>query len=414
MSISSLIENTETRRRWVAFLITAAAVFVLLCLIWPLSIRGFRSSAALPIDHSVEKTDEQLREELNQAVLAETSDGQLQVVLDEIEKSGKLRSERLEYRDFRNIRESLRVGLFKDKRQAGRSYKIAYEGDGGSDERQLVDMLTHRVSKRLNPGSGAASNVGESIEQLDWIVQQMDGDLGYVKQSLAQLQNPVDSYGHDDQLTLEESSNLDSEPGSFHLASTKRNTTVTLDDIQNSIDSIDINNLSNVVAGLKSNLSGETGDLGSQFSSGSSKQRIKPSRTLPINGVPSVPFLLLLGGFSAMIGSVVAWNCDPFSRKGFISSQNVKSRLKIPVIGSLNLISPHQVVEKTGSSATEIEGKSDGENFANRCVKIAGIFLVCVAAIVATFVLFNSEIRAAFFENPFLGAAKIVRAFIGY
>ena len=411
MSISSIIESTETRRRWVAFLITTAAVFVLLCSIWPLSIRGFRSSAALAIDRSVEKTDEQLREELNQAVLAETSDSQLQSVVNAIEKSGKLRSERIEYRDFQTIRESIRVGLFKD--QTERRYQIAYEGDGGSDERQLVDMLTYRVAQRLNLGGGASGNVDESIEQLDWIVQQMNGDLGYVKQSLAQLNNPADSYGHDDQLTLEESSNLDSTPGSFHLASTKRDTSVTVTDIENSIDSIDIENLRNVVSGLKANLAGGNRDLGPLGAGNSELQKMKPSKTLPINGVPSIPFLMLLGGFSVMIGSVVAWNCDPFSKKGFADKHNVKSRLNIPVLASLNLTSPHQVSHDTEGNQTQ-SGENHSECFANRCVRIAGIFLICVIAIVFTFTLFNSEIRTAFFENPFLGAAKIVRAFIGY
>lgn len=412
MSISYIIESTETRRRWVAFLITAAAVFVLLCSIWPLSIRGFRSSAALAIDQSIEKTDEQLREELNQAVVAETSDSQLQSVVDAIESSGKLRSERIEYRDFQTIRESIRVGLFKNKSQ--RRYRIAYEGDGGSDERQLVDMLTYRVAKRLNLGGGNSGNVDESIEQLDWIVQQMNGDLGFVKQALAQLNNPVESYGHDGQLTLEESSNLDSSQSSFRLASAKRDTTVTMNDIENSIDSIDIENLNNVVSGLKANLSGGTADLGPLGAGNPELQKMKPSKTLPINGVPSVPFLLLLGGFSVMIGSVVAWNCDPFSKKGFTNKHNVKRKLDIPIIGSLNLNSPHQTSLAADGQPSELEEQVNNDCFANRCVRVAGIFLICVLAIVFTFTLFNSEIRAAFFENPFLGAAKIVRAFIGY
>ncbi len=412
MSISSLIESTETRRRWWAFLITAAAVFVLLCLIWPLSIRGFRSTAALAIDQSVEKTDDELRNELNEAILAETSDAQLQSVVDAIERSGKLRSERIEYRDFQTIRESIRVGLFKD--QSVRRYQIAYEGDGGSDERQLVDMLTFRVANRLNLGNGTGGNVEESVEQLDWIVQQMNGDISFVKQALSQLDSPVESLGHDDQLTLEESSNLDSSGGSFHLASTKRNKAVTIDDIENSIDSIDIQNLRNVVSGLKSNLSGGSGSLGPMGAGNSELQKMKRSKTLPINGVPSIPFLLLLGGFSAMIGSVVAWNCDPFSKKGFTDQQNVKHRLKVPVIGSLNLTSPHQISQVTEGDQPVLEQKTNRECFANRIVRIAVIFLICVLAIVFTFILFNSEIRAAFFENPFLGAAKIVRAFIGY
>jgi len=195
MTISSLIENTQSRRRWVAFLITTAAAFVLLCSFWPLSIKGFRSSAALKIGSSVEKSDEQLRQELSDAVLAETGDAELQAAIETIEKSGNLRSGKIEYRDFQTMRESLRIGLFE--KQSARHYRIAYEGEGSSDERQLVDMLTYRVAKRLNLNPGNSGNVGESFEQLDWIVGQMEGDLGFVKQALRQLDGSDGAYGND-------------------------------------------------------------------------------------------------------------------------------------------------------------------------------------------------------------------------
>ena len=409
MSNSSLVENTGSRRRWMAFLITSTAVFVLLCSMWPLSVRGFRSSAALAIDPSVQKSDEQLEAELTEAVLAETSDSQLQAVIDKIEKSGNVRSERIQYRDFQNIRESIRIGLFDDN--ASRRFQIAYEGDGGSDERQLVDILTLRVAGRLNGVQGPASgNVNESFEQLDWIVEQMESDLGFVKMSLNQIANPSDSYDSENgQLSLEESENLDS--GSFHLASSKRNTAPTLDDIESSVDSIDVENLRNVISGLKANVATDDGGLETGSSSGNQKlNEMKPSKTLPINGVPSVPFLLLLGGLSAMLGSVVAWHYDPFATKGFTDSRNVRDRLKVPVIGTLNLTSPHNL--EASDEATSEEPRSD--RFANRCVKIASVFLICVVIIAFTFIVFNSEIRAAFFENPFFGGAKIVRVLTGY
>jgi len=416
MSISSLVENTGSRRRWLAFLITTSAVLVLLSLIWPLSVRGFRSSAALAINASVTKTDESLEAELTEAVLAETSDSRLQSVIDAIEKSGNLRSERIEYRDFKNIRESIRIGLFDSN--ASRRFQIAYEGDGGADERQLVDILTYRVAGRLNSVNGPVSeSVGESFEQLDWIVEQMESDLGFVKQSLTQMASPVGSYeSQSGQLTLEESSNFDSSSsGSFHLASSKRNSAPTLDDIESSVDSIDVDNLRNVISGLKANVAPQ-GDLDVELgpSTGNEKHNeMKPSKTLPINGVPSVPFLLLLGGLSAMVGSVVAWHYDPFATKGFSDTGSVRKRLNVPVIGTLNLTSPHNLaLDSVGSEGSVKAAQPDP--FANRCVKIASLFLICFFTIVFTFIIFNSEIRTAFFENPFFGLAKIVRVLTGY
>jgi len=416
MSISSLVENTGSRRRWIALLITTSAVFVLLCAIWPLSVRGFRSSAALAINPSVTKTDETLEAELTQAVLAETSDSQLQTVIDEIEKSGNLRSERIEYRDFQNIRESIRIGLFDNN--ASRRFQIAYEGNGGADERQLIDILTYRVAGRLSNVNGPISkSVGESFEQLDWIVDQMEGDLGFVKQSLRQMANPTGSYeSQSAQLTLEESSNLDSsDSGSFRLASSKRNSAPTLDDIESSVDSIDLENLRNVISGLKANVS-PWGDLDVELERSTGNQKtneIKPSRTLPINGVPSIPFLLLLGGVSAMVGSVVAWHYDPFATKGFSDTVSVRKRLNVPVIGTLNLSNPHDLVQDS-VDGEGLASQTHSDPFANRCVKIASLFLLGFIAIVFTFVILNSEIRTAFFENPFFGLAKIVRVLTGY
>lgn len=415
MPISSIIESTETRRRWLAFLITTAAVFVLLCSLWPLTVRGFRSSAALAINRASDKSDEQLREELTEAVLAETSDDQLAAVIDTIEQSGNLKSARIEYRDFQTIRESIRVGLFDD--QVTRRFQIAFEGEGGSDERQLVDILTYRVASRLNEQFGTgALGLNERVEQLDWIVQQMEHDLGFVKSSFAQISSGTQLDPQSNELTLEAAGNRDSSASSFHLASSKRNAAPTLDDIENSIRSIDIETLRDVVSGLKVNLSeSQTGqsDLNSSAPTGLKLNGMKPSKTLPINGVPSVPFLLLLGGLSAMLGSVVAWNYDPFSKKGFADSHSVRNQLKVPVLGTLNLTSQHSAtsvpIDGDGSTATKPQ-----ERFANRFVRYSGIFLVCTAAIVLTFVLLNSEVRQAFFENPFFGCAKIVRAFAGY
>jgi len=394
--INSLIEDTEFQWRAIAFLIASAATFVLLCSLWPLTVRGFRSTAALVVDGAVLKTDAEMEAELKAAVLAETSDDGLATIINEIEQSGNLKSKQIEYRDYQTIRESIRIGHFNDSK--GQRFEIAFQGDGGKDERQLVDVLMQRVSKRMHIDSGMVGNpkLAEQFEQAEWIVEQMEGDLNFVKAGLAKL--GTDSSG---ELSLEQTSDLEAQGTSnFQFASSKKVVSPTASDLKGSIDSIDVENLRNLLDGLKEETAS---NKPTPKSNGANFQLPKPTKTLPINGVPSVPFLMLLGGFAGLVGTVVAWNFKPFASRGFTDVASIRRKLKVPVIATLEL--------------TEVESESDedeGRPVANRIVDYASLFLLGVFIIILGFVIINADVREAFFENPFFGCAKIVRIFTGH
>lgn len=331
---------------------------------------------------------------LSQAVLAETNDATLESYISRIEEAGNLKSKAIAYRDFQTIRESIRIGHIKTNQ--GPKLSIALEGNGGEDERQLVDMLSRKVFTNLqregNDPIAMQSRV-ERLKQAEWIIDQMEEDLSFVRNSLNQEQ--------DGQLNLDGSSN-----SSFHLASNKKVVQPTVDELQNSIDSIDIQNLRSVIEGLKS----EAGQLitPQAGAEGLGLQNLKPSETLPINGVPSTSWLILIGMFATAIGSVVAMNIKPFASRGFEDTQSIREILDVPVVATLNLEADDGEAEPA-----EVPVVSDG-TFANRVASIAGMFLFGVVVVIAGFILLNTDVREAFLANPFFGCAKIVRMFVGY
>ena len=177
--------------------------------------------------------------------------------------------------------------------------------------------------------------------------------------------------------------------------------------MQASINSIDIENLRVVIEGLKADETSPAG-LGAENTESSTRYLdLKPSETLPINGVPGPGWLFLIGGLSALVGSVVAFNIKPFAAQGFDNKQSIQEKLQVPVVATLNL-EGDEAASVGDSSAT------DNGSFANRVAKLSGLFLLCVVIVIAGFVLINAEVREAFWSNPFFGCAKIVRMFAGY
>ena len=185
--INPMIAETGNKRRWIAFLKTSAAVFTLCCLIWPLSVSGFRTSSTMLVNGEG-KTPQDLESELSAAVRAQMNDENLEKFIQLIEDSDNLRSRAIEYRDFQTIRESVRIGHVES--DLGPTLKIAYEGNGGDDERQLVNLISNRVYSELHGSTGnlvASQSKIERFKQAEWLIDQMAEDLESVQGSLAQM-----------------------------------------------------------------------------------------------------------------------------------------------------------------------------------------------------------------------------------
>lgn len=389
-----MIAETSSRKRWIAFLTTTAAVFTLCCLVWPLSVSGFRTSSYILVD-SNGQSSESLENALARAVQAQINDENLEQYIQLIEESGNLRSRAIEYRDFQTIRESIRIGHVAS--ELGPKLKIAYEGNGGADERQLVNLLSQSVFSNLSQTNNdvvASQSKVERFKQAEWIIDQIEADLKVVKDSLGAKDPGL--------LALDGSSD-----SNFHLASSKKVVSPSADEIQASIDSIDIENLRVVIEGLKADAVPQGGSAYHDSDSGSmAYQNVKPSSTLPINGVPDTSWLMLIGLFSLVVGTAVALNLKPFEKLGFDDTQSIREKLEVPIIATLNLDSPEEVA---AAESSEIQVA-----LANRVARIAGTFLLGVVLIILGFIIINTEVREAFWQNPFFGCAKIVRIFTGH
>ncbi len=377
----------------------SSAVFVLLCLIWPLSVSGFRSSALISVND--DQTAELLQAELTQAVLSETTDETLAAYVDVIEASGNLRSKQMEYRDYQTMRESLRIGQWESS--GGSDFQISYEGSGGPDERQFIELLASRVAARMDSAQGgvAANSRVERFKQAQWIIDQMEDDLDFVMSSLRQLE-----YGGQDKINGVAGD--DSNDRAFHFASSKRVVSPSLGEMATSIASIDIGSLRTVIEGLEAD--SQQPALPARLGEKASPPRaVGPEtiETLPINGVPSLPWLLLIGSFSVLVGSTVAWNYHPFEERGFEKLDCIEKNLEIPVVATLDFKA------EVGAETDELK-LLQASSFSNRVVRLGGMFLIGVLVVIAGFFVTSIEVRQAFYENPFFGVAKIVRMFAGY
>jgi hypothetical protein len=117
--------------------------------------------------------------------------------------------------------------------------------------------------------------------------------------------------------------------------------------------------------------------------------------------------LLALGAFAGLIGTVIAGHYEPFAVRGFSGVETVGKSLGIPVLATIG------ANERSGAKSGE-GPDSSGMSWANRVVKAAGLILFGIFVVIVGFILINSEVREAFFDNPFFGCAKIVRIFAGY
>ena len=346
----------------------------------------------------------------------ETTDERLESFIAQIEAAGKPQSKKIEFRDHDSIRSALMMGI--NRHSHGLTVLLGYDGQGASDERELVNLLTARVAQRLSQGSNfvdgqpitaeltfdeqntvqqikAAQN--QSIDEATWIVDQIESELGYVKQSLTHV-GSSSNFG--------ESESQTSSGTPFQYASSSRTISEPIDpvDISTTIGSIDIHPLREILTDIRTRSDVQANLLSKHEKTGDhSVKKLKSSQTRPINGSPGLASAVLLGLLSIVIAMTVALRLDPFVSRGFDSSNSLEAKLGVPIVAE---IQQHHDTSSTKSK--------QAVPWANRIAHYSGLCLFGVFVVVAGFILVNSEVRETFFENPLYGCAKIVRIFAGY
>lgn len=378
---TALILKTEIHKRFIAFATTCLAVFLTICLIWPLSVTGFRSVAGINVRSSGKLKSKELEEILAAAVQQEIRKEKLDQIIEQIESSGTIQSKHIEYHDVAYITKAMRIGV--DTKDDGYQMRVVLDGEGGPDERQLIDILSQRVARRISIEQGGlfAGTAAEQAKQAQWALDQIESELATAKQQFGR-----ESRGNGESPFQYASSSriVEGAPAESEIAST--------------LEAIDLHSLRNILNQIE-NGSGEVVNP----TDGIAVVSLTKSATLPISGVPSPGSLIALLGLSGFVGVVVAWHFNPFANTGFRTTNQIEQQLGIPIIATLSGDTP------VANAKLDIE-----TNWANALVRFSGLVLLGITTIIVGFMLISPEVRDAFWQNPFFGCARIVRIFVGY
>ena len=119
-------------------------------------------------------------------------------------------------------------------------------------------------------------------------------------------------------------------------------------------------------------------------------------RSIPIGGSPTTMQFALLFLFAGVFGALVSWNYDPQLKcRPFRSVDQLQRKLSLPVIGVLR-----------GRNAESSRPFQKVAFF--RIVQICEWTLLALAVLLILAALVNSEVAAAFIENPFHGIKKTI------
>jgi hypothetical protein len=403
-SVSQLISSTALRRRLAAFLVTGLAVFLGMCLVWPVSVQGFRSVAGINVgDGADHNSPADLKALLAYAIRQETKEGQIESAIQEAELRTELESKPLEYRNYEQIVNSIQMGV--EAAEDGFQLQIAYLGQGTDDEKELLNVLAERVAFRISTGRSALSitnedqlaedNVGlepemdpvAAFEQADWVLNQIQTDLAGVNHALTELE---DEYSTQLLPSLDPAANDDN---AFQLASNKTVTFPAVDEIRRSVESIDVTALRNLLHQIQIKTKITKKEPISILS-------VAKGQSFPVNGTPKPGNFLLLLSLAGLAGSIVAWHYNPFEQRGFQDAFSVSQQLGVPVVALVK---------------TDLQQPAARDHrWANFLAKAASFFLVALTLVVIVFMIADGNIRRAFLNNPFDGLAQIVRAMVGY
>lgn len=119
-------------------------------------------------------------------------------------------------------------------------------------------------------------------------------------------------------------------------------------------------------------------------------------RSIPIGGAPTTNQFLILMLISGVFGTVVALNYDPaVKRRPFKSVEQLQRRLNMPVIGVLR-----NRVTETRFPLNKL--------LAHKSLRICEWTLLALGVLLILAALANSEVAAAFIENPFHGITRTI------
>ena len=388
---SEILAREQIRQRMFAFVITACTCFVGLMLVWPISVRGFSSNTRILV--AIGDSEAAQREShrlLSESIRQQTSSDNLMQLIDRVRVETGLYNNELADPNLDSLRQSMSIKFSPTQSKDRVQLDFAYRGNGTADERAMVKLLANELTQSLSTSmlrtgndeaivTGEANqSLGEQINELEGLVAKIDSDLAMVRELVQRDSSPFQNASH---------------------ASTAH---VSLEQLNQTISSIDIESVRRGLSELKSN--SRRRDLFARGSQTAVPCRIK---TDPIGGIPSLTNFIWIGMFAVVAGSFVAVNYRPFDGRGFENVSQVAAILKIPVLTAL----PKKI--EPVSFGNENSARSPTIHWANQVVAFAKLLLLGLVVLTIGFCLVNESVRTAFLHNPLHGFARMAWMFSG-
>jgi hypothetical protein len=456
---TKMLGKIGRRRKMVAFLAVATATFFCLSLIWPLSIKSWRSESEISLKLT-KRTDSsvEFNKLLTEVVQRHTSVDAISRSLETnglgIENSSIAPSE-----IATEIKKRLSVAMIPGKMDPDDiRIRVGLDGEASEKENYFVNVLATTIAKDFmtSPLAGILPTETlpvediESLQQRHREIEQRATELlaqirsnlqrsaeqlveaessielpGTDSSALAGLREQLDTLasqrkriansGGDTMLELAaidqqiqrlsaklESQTSNSQDGPFRLASNRLNRTATNQSLNTLLDSLrsSISELANVAAEACTAV-----EAASRTRPAFSIKGVRGRSPSPVGAIPKGKEFLFLTLASVVFASIVSAAYQPFAQRGFESVSHIGRQLNLPVIATLETKNEFEDVTGPGIPAEQIKPETPGSN---QVVNICKWILFCSLMLTIGFCLVNSDIRDAFFVSPFHGFAEIV------
>ena len=416
--------KTFRQRRLNAFLVSGLAMFVTLCAINSLGVQSLVTTSEFSFALPVECDG---MEEVRRQVEANLSQSSLKSELAQVSQSGASETSKLFDRDLVSLQSAIEYTLFENPVAPNYQFRISLSGDGGWEERSLVQNIATKIARSL----AASTDFGEGVIRIEDQVTAFQSSSRANELAIRRSWNDIEEGIHQlEQKWLVANQQLNSfvseppvsagqaKPQSsgtiFKQASVGKGKHLECREPLNVLEQFNAGDLKRRIRATRKLIQAKTDQqtesaiaLSSLAKRGarqvqSVQQEIQTS-SRPQGGVPGQKRLALFGIVAFAVGWLVSFNFRPeLLDSGYGSHKQVSDALGLPVVAQM----PHDWGAPGTRSGSSFE-------FSNRFVACAEIALTGFVLLTIVTCLLEPMIRTSFFENPFHGLARITWMFLG-
>ena len=451
----------------IAFLSVAMATFLCLSMIWPLSVKSWRTESEISLTLTKRfNAGEEFQNVLSEVVKRHTSADSLANIVRHHglgEDGSKFSTAEIGERIHQRLQVVLVADPFDEQR---RTVRVGVEGAGfagkaSEKEEFFVNMLATTLAKdfMLSPLAGILPTQPLPTDDVDALQQRYAAIEGQANSLLTQIQSNLEQSAGE--LASNDTQSLSFDDGSFsdleanirdlesqrsRIASSGGDSVLEMaavdeqiNDAQNQLSQLKSGSSTpfqmashatgssvapNAVGGLVESLHTTIGDLANVAADAcnvaESASRTTPAFTIlgvngraaiPVGAVPSRRDLMLLLLASGLFAAIVCASYKPFAQRGFEDIEQAGKKLDLPVIATL-----HRRNRSASAAGSDLgDGSSfGGKPAANQIVSASKWILFAGLMLTIGFCLVNSNIGSAFLTSPFHGFAQIVWTLQGH